>query len=161
MELDSAKEIHKWMIAHKKTLGLAESCTGGRIAAELTALSGASEYFLGSLVTYSDHLKKKLLGVSLETLKKYGAVSKETALSMLQGIFTQTEADYGLSVTGLAGPKKGTLPIGTVFIAAAERKSTPHTEEYCFSGDREEIQRTATRFALKMLYRVIRNRDLS
>lgn len=162
MELDSVREIreaiHKWMIFHKKTLVLAESCTGGRIAAELTVLAGASTYFLGSVVTYSDHLKKKLLNVSSQTLQEFGAVSKETSLEMLQGIFMQTDADYGLSITGLAGPKEPeeTLPVGIVFIAAAARKSTPYLEEFHFSGDREEIQYTATRYALRMLYQVIR-----
>lgn len=134
--------IHAWMIAQGKTLALAESCTGGRIAAQLTALPGSSRYLLGSFVTYSNHLKESVLGVSKATIEKYGSVSQETAKEMLQGLFQVTDADYGLAITGLAGPEGGSerLPVGTLFIAVGARGQPPRLEQYYFPGNREKIQ---------------------
>src|ERR1041384_3206586 len=94
--------IQNWMTARHKTLALAESCTGGRIVASLTALPGASKYLLGSIVTYSNEFKERLLGVSHQILEKHGAVSAEVTQEMLKGIFYSTKADYGLASSGNA-----------------------------------------------------------
>lgn len=120
--------IHAFLVEKKKTLALAESCTGGRIAAQLTALPGASLYFLGSLVVYSDLLKQKLLSVPADLLKAEGAVSKAVVTAMLEGLFKATGADYGLAVTGIAGPAGGTpkTPVGTIWAALGERDKPPH-----------------------------------
>jgi nicotinamide-nucleotide amidase len=125
----------------KKTLALAESITGGAMAAQLTAIPGASEYFLGSCVVYSNALKIAILHVSEKTLQEHGAVSREVALEMLQGIFKTTDADYGIAVTGIAGPTGATpnKPIGTVWAALGERRKEPFVEQFTGRGTRETI----------------------
>lgn len=150
--------ILQLMIAQKKKLVIAESCTGGRVAARLTSVAGASHYLLGSLVTYSNEFKEKLLGVSAKTLKEKSDVSEAVALEMVQGIFHTTQADVGLAVTGLAGPTGGSdkTPVGTLYIAAAERGKDPLVQHYFFPGSREKIQLLATNYALGLLFRILR-----
>ncbi|HBF12682.1 MAG TPA: competence/damage-inducible protein A [Deltaproteobacteria bacterium] len=118
--------VGKLLIEHKKFLSVAESCTGGLIANRITNIAGSSSYFLGGVVSYSNESKIKILGVSADTIKKQGAVSPQCALEMAQGIRRITKADYGISVTGIAGPDGGTLgkPVGTVHIALASEKGT-------------------------------------
>lgn len=115
--------VHHYMLAHKKTLALAESCTGGHMAAKLVDHAGASAYFLGSVVCYSNEIKKRSLGVKEQTLRHYGAVSREVLEEMLKGILDVSQADYALAVTGVAGPGGGTLekPVGTVWCGLAVR----------------------------------------
>ncbi len=115
--------LQRECIARKKTVAFAESCTGGAIAAKVTAIPGASKYFLGSLVAYSNGWKERFLQVSRTTLKQKGAVSRETVIEMVQGLFNETEADYAAAVSGIAGPSGGTKehPIGTIFIAVGHR----------------------------------------
>ncbi|MCB1111960.1 MAG: nicotinamide-nucleotide amidohydrolase family protein [Chlamydiales bacterium] len=111
--------VHQRMIEKKLTLATAESCTGGAIASRLTAIAGASEYFVGSCVTYSNAMKERLLGVSAMTLQEKGAVSEETVREMLCGLLDVTQADCGIAVSGIAGPTGGSgeKPIGTVWAA--------------------------------------------
>lgn len=115
--------VHRELIARAKTLCLAESCTGGAIAARLAAIPDASLFFSGSIVAYSNGWKEHFLGVRHDTLSRYGAVSKETVEEMIRGLFEETECDYAIAVSGTLGPKGGTpkKPIGTVFIAIAKR----------------------------------------
>ncbi len=112
--------VHKMFISKKKTLALAESCTGGSIAKRLTSLPGSSEYFLGSIVSYSNELKENLLHV---TLDENGEVSLEAVTQMAKGVLECTSCDYALAVTGIAGPAGGSdeKPVGTVYLALAER----------------------------------------
>lgn len=147
--------IHLWMVDNKKTLALAESCTGGRLASRFTAFPGSSRYFLGSLVTYSNGLKEKLLQVPAETLTCYGAVSAETAKAMVQGVLKTTPADYAVAVTGIAGPDGGSLdkPVGTLFVAVAKRGSTPVVTHFSFPGNREKTLLLFTNYSLGALYR--------
>jgi nicotinamide-nucleotide amidase len=104
-----------------KTIACAESCTGGLIAKRITDISGSSAVFLGGCVTYACSAKEKLVGVSHETLEKYGAVSEQTALEMARGVRLALGADIGISTTGIAGPGGGTpeQPVGTVYIAVS------------------------------------------
>jgi len=112
--------VHR-LLKLKQTLALAESCTGGNIANRVTDVPGASEIFLGGVVSYSHAAKEKFLGVRPETLAAYGAVSEAVAREMALGARAAFGADYALAVTGLAGPGGGTptTPVGTVFIALA------------------------------------------
>ncbi len=118
--------LHEWMVKNKKTFAAAESCTGGHLAARLTAHPGSSDYFLGSVVSYSNKLKETGLGVSPKTLKTHGAVSKEVVLEMVQGIQKLTGADYAVATSGIAGPDGGTSdkPVGTVWTAIATPEKT-------------------------------------
>ena len=115
--------VKKEFIARNKTLSLAESCTGGHLAAKLTAIPDASQFLLGSIVAYSNSWKERFLQVSRTTLEKKGAVSREVVIEMVQGLFHETDADFGVALSGIAGPGGGTkeLPVGTIFIAIGER----------------------------------------
>ncbi|MDF1542465.1 MAG: nicotinamide-nucleotide amidohydrolase family protein [Anaerosomatales bacterium] len=142
--------------SRRVTLSLAESCTGGLIAAALTSVPGASSVFLGSVVTYADDMKRELLGVQEETLRDRGAVSGETAREMASGVRELTGADVALAVTGIAGPAGGSTakPVGTVWFAVAS--GTDVTSERChFSGDREIVRARATATALDLLRRAL------
>ncbi len=118
-----AEAVHREMIGRKKTLALAESCTGGAISASLTAIPDSSKYFLGSIVAYSNVWKERFLQVSHSTIKKQGAVSVDAVKEMIAGLFSETDADYGIAVSGIAGPSGGTKekPVGTVYIAIGKR----------------------------------------
>jgi len=135
-----------------KTITFAESCTGGRIAAEFTAVSGASSVLNGSVVSYANEIKSQWLGVKEETLIKYGAVSKETVEEMLIGVLKMASADYAIAVSGIAGPTGGTneKPVGTVYIGIKNSNDTI-VELHHFSGDRESIQKQATTQAIALL----------
>ncbi|MCB1084583.1 MAG: nicotinamide-nucleotide amidohydrolase family protein [Chlamydiia bacterium] len=118
--------LHEWMVKNKKTLALGESCTGGKMAETLTAHPGASDYFLGSIVSYSNQLKRSALGVKESTLKTFGAVSQETVEEMAAGVLKLTNADYVITVSGIAGPDGGTpdKPVGTVWAAIKTPEKT-------------------------------------
>jgi nicotinamide-nucleotide amidase len=118
--LDSLEElVGKLCVQKGLRLGTAESCTGGYIASKLTSVPGSSAYFMGSIVAYSNEVKKSILGVNEETLTKYGAVSEETVREMLSGLFRVLPVDLGIAVSGIAGPDGGTpdKPVGTIWIA--------------------------------------------
>jgi PncC family amidohydrolase len=157
----STKEaIHNWMVAHKKTLALAESCTGGFMAAQLTALPGASNYFLGSMVVYSNALKEKVLGLSCKTVEAQGVVSEEAVQGMLQGLFRLTEADYGIAVSGIAGPGGGTekKPVGTICYALGPKKGAPQVGTLHLQGNRETIILLTSKKLLDLLWQLINNK---
>lgn len=131
------------------TIALAESCTGGLIAARITDVPGASKVFPGSVVAYSNEAKVKLLGVSASTLERCGAVSEETAREMAAGARQAFGADIGVSVTGIAGPDGGSAekPAGTVCFGFAWPGETVSGRE-CFPGDRERVRLFSTAYAL-------------
>ena len=118
---DLAATIIQLLANRKQTLALAESCTGGHIANELTNVPGSSAVLLAALVTYSNEAKRQLLGVKGATLEEHGAVSEPVAREMAEGARRQLKSDFAISVTGIAGPAGGTAakPVGTVFIALA------------------------------------------
>jgi PncC family amidohydrolase len=144
--------IAKILTAHYQTLGLAESCTGGQIAASFTAKSGASKFFNGAIVSYANSAKRDLLGVRETQLKKHGAVSKEVALAMARGARRALKVDWAVSVTGIAGPTGGTKnkPVGLVFYAVVG----PHfakVENRIISGTRKRIQKEAAENSVLLL----------
>ncbi len=134
------------------TVAVAESCTGGMVAEELTSVSGSSDVFLGGVVAYSNRLKERLLGVDGEVLDSFGAVSQEVAQMMAEGLQTSTGADVAISVTGIAGPGGATpaKPIGTVWFAAIASE-TRRAIRHEFPGDRAGVRARATATALDLL----------
>ena len=139
-------------LAHKATIAVAESCTGGRVAAEITAISGASAVFLGGVIAYANAVKHTLLGVPLEILDHFGAVSSETAHAMANGLRRAIGATHSIAITGIAGPTGATAtkPVGRVYIALATATET-RVERFQFTGSRGNIQRLATESALRIL----------
>lgn len=136
-------------------LAIAESITGGLIGHRITQVPGSSEYFDRSVVTYSDTAKMVLLGVREETLKKYGAVSEETAIEMARGVREKSGVDIGLSVTGIAGPSGGSeeKPVGTVYVGLST-KENEFARHYLFSGmSRERVKVLTAEVALDLLRR--------
>jgi len=133
-------------------IATAESCTGGMLANLLTNISGSSEYFDRGIVSYSNRAKMEMLGVSKETLDKYGAVSEETAREMAEGIRRLAKVDMGISTTGIAGPTGGTedKPVGLVYIGLSTKKGTI-VKRFIFKKDRIGNKESACEAALSML----------
>lgn len=140
------------LAARGETLALAESCTGGLVAERITAVPGASAYFLGGVVSYANEAKVELLGVAESTLAAHGAVSEETAREMAAGARERFGATYGLAVTGIAGPSGGTpeKPVGTTCFALADAGDVASESRY-FGGGREWVRFRAAQHALDML----------
>ena len=136
------------------TLAVAESCTGGLFGERITSISGSSRYFLGGAIVYSNELKTEFAGVSAEVIAKHGAVSREVAVALAEGIRQRCGANLGVGITGVAGPTGGTeqKPIGLVFHALAGESGTEVIER-SFSGDRKRIRWFATQQALDMVRR--------
>lgn len=137
----------------RQTLALAESCTGGMLAERLTAAAGASDFFLGGVVSYANRAKQDLLGVCPATLARYGAVSAATAREMAGGACERFASDWSLAITGIAGPGGGSVrkPVGTVFIAVGRRGKGAQAFAYRFYGDRDRIRRFSAQTALNRL----------
>jgi nicotinamide-nucleotide amidase len=148
--------IVRMLTERKQTLALAESCTGGNISNRITNVPGASAVLLAGLVTYSNAAKQKLLGIRMETLMQFGAVSEAVAREMAEGARTETGADYAVSVTGIAGPGGGTpeKPVGTVFIGLASATGVM-VEANANPYDRETFKQVTTYQALDLLRRAI------
>ncbi len=142
---------------HGKTIAFAESCTGGMIASAVTGVAGASQVFGTGVVSYSGTCKEKMLHVHRETLRRYGAVSAQTAAEMARGVRATSGADIGISVTGEAGPHPAEQPVGTVYIALADRKRTWVQEWHLDTpdADRESIRRAAAGHALDLARRYL------
>ena len=133
-------------------IAFAESCTGGLLSNRVTNGPGSSEYFLGSLVAYAYEAKVGLLGVSWETLKAYGAVSRETVLEMARGARNAFQTDIAVSISGIAGPGGGmpSKPVGTVWLALVAIDGE-WTRLFHFSGEREQIKAASADAALRLI----------
>ena len=138
------------------TLSIAESCTGGLICDRITNISGSSEYFMGGMVTYSNESKAKYLGIPLNYIKKYGAVSPQVARKMAQGVRKAFHTTFGLSTTGVAGPTGGTKrsPIGRVFIGLAKGRRI-WVRKLDLKGNRRKIKEKASERSLEFLYEIL------
>jgi nicotinamide-nucleotide amidase len=136
------------------TIAVAESCTGGLVAERLTRVSGSSRYFRGGVVAYSDDLKSAFLDVPKKTLDAHGAVSREVAVALAEGIRKRAGSTLGVGVTGIAGPTGGSSekPVGLVFHALADGRKTEVVER-TFPGDREKVRWQASQQALDMVRR--------
>jgi nicotinamide-nucleotide amidase len=148
--------VGELLAKNRKTLSMAESCTGGLISERITSVPGSSMYFREAAVVYSNETKHKLLGVNEETLKLYGAVSAQTAVEMAQGIKNISGTDYAVSVTGIAGPSGGTKekPVGLVYVGICGPKI--HSAFEChFRGSRSDVRQAAANKALDLLRRQI------
>ncbi|MBN1526763.1 MAG: nicotinamide-nucleotide amidohydrolase family protein [Candidatus Omnitrophica bacterium] len=146
--------VGKALRKKKRTIAVAESCTGGLVSSRITNVSGSSDYFLMGTVTYANKAKEKILGVPKEALKKRGAVSKEVAAMMAKGVRKLAGAYIGIGITGIAGPTGGTAkkPVGLVYIALVTDKKRI-VRECRFRGSRKEIKFQASQVALDMIRR--------
>ena len=145
--------VHRWMIENGKTLSVAESCTGGAIASKFTAMAGASAYFQTGVVSYSNEAKRDILGVDMEDIIRYGAVSETVAIQMAEGAKRAGGSDYAISTTGIAGPTGGSAekPVGTVWFGVATPKGSFAVMKNC-GTDRQQIIDRAVAHAIKLLY---------
>jgi competence/damage-inducible protein CinA-like protein len=156
---ESLEEIvGMYLVMKQKTLAVAESCTGGMLAECLTRTPGSSNYFLGGAVCYSNELKTRLAGVPPQLIAAHGAVSKEVAQALAEGVRRRAGASLGVGVTGIAGPGGGTpeKPVGLVFIALADERGA-QVRQFRFPGNRERVRLWTTQAALEMVRRRVRS----
>ena len=141
-----------WLQMRGATISAAESCTGGLLAERITSVPGSSRYFVGGAVVYSNQLKTELAGVPAEMIERHGAVSREVAAALAEGIRYRCESTLGVGITGVAGPGGGTAekPVGLVFHAVASDSGTEVVQRN-FPGDRKRIRRFASTMALDMV----------
>ncbi|MBI5869341.1 MAG: CinA family nicotinamide mononucleotide deamidase-related protein [Actinobacteria bacterium] len=144
------------LLRRGRMLAVAESCTGGMLGETLTSISGASGFFLGGVVAYANEVKTAVLDVSRDTLDSEGAVSEAVAGQLAAGVMEACGADYGIGITGIAGPGGGTpeKPVGLVYIGIAAG-SSGSTRRFDFPGSREDVRRAAVIAALHMLHRYL------
>jgi PncC family amidohydrolase len=152
------QQLHELLRQKRLTCGFAESCTGGLLSSWLAQQSGASQYFSGSVVSYSNAVKQEVLQVSQTTLENQGAVSAATAKEMLTGVRNLLKVDVAAAITGIAGPTGGTAekPVGLVFIAVAG-PGFEVVERSRFSGDRQAIQTQSCETALRLMIQGLLN----
>ena len=147
--MSRVQEVAERLLAARWTVSVAESCTAGGLAFEMTRVAGSSAFFIGGIIAYDNAVKTALLDVSVDHLMRFGAVSAETAETMATACRARFGTDLAVSITGIAGPGGGSeaKPIGLVYIALADR-SGPRSVEYHFIGDRREVRRQAIDAAL-------------
>jgi nicotinamide-nucleotide amidase len=155
-DLSIQEAIFKILSAKNKTLATAESCTGGYIAHLITSIAGSSKIFNGSVISYANEAKIKLLGVEDNTLESFGAVSEETVLQMLDGVLDQLNTDYGIATSGIMGPTGGSdeKPVGTVWIAVG-KKGKMQAKKLKFRFDRKRNIELTAFAALNMLRKLV------
>jgi nicotinamide-nucleotide amidase len=146
--------VSYWLQMRNSTVAVAESCTGGLLSERITSISGSSRFFLGGAVVYSNQVKTELAGVPEDMIHRHGAVSREVAAALAEGIRYRCESTFGVGITGVAGPTGGTAekPVGLVFHAVASHAGTEVVQRN-FPGDRKRIRRLASTMALDMLRR--------
>ncbi|WP_423414633.1 CinA family protein [Hyphomicrobium sp. B1] len=152
--LTSAKHLIDTLRDQNRTLTTAESCTGGLVAAAITAVPGSSDVFYGGFVTYSNDAKEHMIGVDAELIKHHGAVSEAVAHAMAECAVSTTGADLAVSITGIAGPGGGSphKPVGLVYIAVASVFDAPRVERHMFGeAGRDEVRLASLRAALRLL----------
>ena len=150
------EKIAEILLNKSKTIAIAESCTGGLLANQLTNISGASAFFWLGVIAYDNEAKVKVLKISPSIIRKYGAVSLPVAKLMAQNVRKILNTDIGVGITGIAGPTGGTKdkPVGLVFIAAASRGKTIINECH-FKGSRSSVKKQAAQKALKLIQSIL------
>lgn len=153
----AVSELGECLRIEDNFMATAESCTGGRLASTLTDTPGCSEWFAGSVVAYSNEVKINLLGVKPSLLEKHGAVSKQVAIAMAEGVLKAVGAQISVAITGIAGPAGGTTkkPVGTIWMAWAYPGGS-RAKHYSFSGTREVIKGQSVMAAINGLLAVAR-----
>ncbi|MFW2601312.1 CinA family protein [Aliarcobacter butzleri] len=151
-------ELQDILRNNKKTITTAESCTGGLVASMITKISGSSDIFNGSIVSYSNKIKNQELNVNNETLEKFGAVSTEVVNEMLDGAIKKFEADFAIAISGIAGPTGATKnkPVGTVVIGISDANNAKIIDTFYFKGTREEVQIQAAKTSLKKILKFVK-----
>jgi len=147
------QQLSELLISNDLTISVAESCTGGSLSRVLTSIPGASSYFDCGYITYSNQSKVDMLGVDIQKIKTFGAVSEEVALEMVIGVASKSQSDFAVSITGVAGPTGGTpeKPVGMVcFGFSYEGKTSTNTQ--LFSGDRSNVVSQSVSYALRQVF---------
>ena len=158
--MDKVEELVSVLKARGLTLATAESCTGGLLGKRITDVSGASAVYPGGVVSYSNSVKHSLLGVSRGDLETFGAVSEPVARQMAEGVRRTIPADFGVGITGIAGPKSDDTqkPVGLVYIAASDGVKTL-VQEHHFTGDRTAIRSQSADAAASLLLELLAASD--
>ncbi|MCI5663376.1 MAG: CinA family protein [Mediterranea sp.] len=145
------------------TLSTAESCTGGGVAARITSVPGSSDYFMGGIVAYANEVKRELLHVSMDTLEKRGAVSRETVIEMAKGAMKTLKTDCAIATSGIAGPGGGTLekPVGTIWIAVAYKNEIVTMCQTADEGREKNVKKTIENALLMLLEQLKTGKKLS
>ena len=150
-------KLHKKLIKTKTTISIAESCTGGLLSSKLTSLSGSSKYFKMGLITYSNNAKINILNVKRKLIDRYGAVSQECCRSMLENLSKLSKSKINLSITGVAGPKGGTInkPVGLVFIGIKRGNKIFIVKNLFGKKKRSIIQNNTVKKCINLLMKII------
>ncbi|MDY3199603.1 MAG: CinA family protein [Arcobacter sp.] len=151
-------KLQELLRTHNKTITAAESCTGGLVASLITRISGSSDIFNGSIVSYSNKIKNQELNVKYKTLEEFGAVSHQVVNEMLDGVIKKFDADFAIAISGIAGPTGGneSKPTGTVVIGFCDTESHKMVHTHHFTGSREEVQFQAAKTSLKEILKFIK-----
>lgn len=146
------------LISRQQMLAVAESCTGGWLAKVCTDLPGSSVWFERGFVTYSNQAKHEMLGVSLETINTFGAVSQQTVEAMVSGVLSHSRADWSIAISGVAGPDGGSEvnPVGSVWFAWMQNNQSILTSKQKFSGDRNDVRQKSVEYALEELSNLLK-----
>lgn len=157
--LQLSRGLGEQLLQRNWRVATAESCTGGGVAAAITAVAGSSAWFEYGVVSYANSAKEKLLGVSIDTIAREGAVSEAVVIEMVRGVLVLSGADIAVAISGIAGPSGGSpeKPLGTAWFAWAKATGEIRTEIQVFDGDRAEVQRSAVIWALDGLSNTIKD----
>ena len=150
--MSAIKQLQELCLLHDISIAVAESCTAGLVASNITSITGSSKYFRGGIIAYQNEIKIKILGVSKEIIAKETEVNAEVVKQMASHVLLHFGADFSIATSGYAGPSGGTIinPVGTVFIAVANQSNIV-VKRYSFTGERQRVTKQATKQAILLL----------